>query len=72
MEEQEISCWLLSVQLLSWAHAEISKESLDIWREWHSSYDSDLDVLSELIRLDPQFWCPNSSFSLQLWIDIYI
>lgn len=32
--------------------------------------DSDLEILSELIRLHRQFWCPDSSFSPQLCIDI--
>lgn len=51
------------------AHAEMSTDPLDIWREWRSSDDSDLDVLSELIRLYPQFQCPNSSFfsSIMHW-----
>lgn len=52
------------------AHAKMSKEPLDIWREWHFSDDSDLEILSELIRLYPRFRCPNSSFSPQLCIDI--
>lgn len=52
------------------AHAEMPKEPLDIWREWHFSDDSDLEILSELIRLYPRFRCPNSSFSPQLCIDI--
>lgn len=33
------------------AHAEMSTEPLDIGREWRSSDDSDVDLLSELIRL---------------------
>lgn len=53
------------------AHAEMSKEPLDIWREWHFSDDSDLEILSEPIRLHPRFRCPNSSFSPQLCIDIH-
>lgn len=48
----------------------MSKEPLDIWREWHFSDDSDLEILSEPIRLYPRFRCPNSSFSPQLCIDI--
>lgn len=47
----------------------MSPEPLDICREWHLSDDSDLDILSELIRLYSQFWCPNSSLSPQLCID---
>lgn len=54
------------------AHAGMSTVPLDIWRDRHSSDDSDLDILSELIRLYPQFQCPNLSFSPQLCIDIYI
>lgn len=48
----------------------VSNESLDIWREGHLTDDSDLEILSGLIRLCPRFWCPNSSLSSQLCIDV--
>lgn len=42
------SCFILDLD-------EMSSESLDIWREGHLTDDSDLEILSGLIRLCPDF-----------------
>lgn len=57
------SCFILDLD-------EMSNKLLDIWREGHLTDDSDLEILSGLIRLCPRFWCPNSSLSSQLCIDV--